>query len=228
MFSASFALADVLVLKDGTFIPTQGPWEIDGQRVLYTNTSGNRTLIRLSRVDVPASRANHDRTDIISVDRPASAVERPPEVDLVTLSKRQDPTKMGIVLSKTSGVIRLGEFAEQIGVQFPETGPDARTVDRTRELMHRYLHRVLAASAKYDLTRPRIVQLASTDLKKISLDAGRLAQSEDDAFLKQKLREVEKAILSLASMAEQNPNRFAELMKPYVVPESERDSQTVR
>lgn len=50
------ARADWLVLEDGEQIETQGPWKVEGNRVLYTSARGTLSSIRASGVDLEASR----------------------------------------------------------------------------------------------------------------------------------------------------------------------------
>ncbi len=47
--------ADVLVTKDGETIETQGPYEVKGRRITYTNHIGRLTMIRTDAIDLEAS-----------------------------------------------------------------------------------------------------------------------------------------------------------------------------
>lgn len=48
--------ADVLVLTDGSRIQTRGPWQVESRRILYSDPGGTLTALRLSNVDLEASR----------------------------------------------------------------------------------------------------------------------------------------------------------------------------
>ncbi len=52
---ASLAIADVLVTNDGERIETQGAWKVKGRQLVYTNTRGVLSAMRLADVDLDAS-----------------------------------------------------------------------------------------------------------------------------------------------------------------------------
>ena len=54
------AAADWLVTRDGARIETEGPWEVKGRQVIFTKKHGSLSAIRLSDVDLEASRAATD------------------------------------------------------------------------------------------------------------------------------------------------------------------------
>lgn len=47
--------ADVLVTTEGERIETEGPWEVDGRRVIFTDANGRLSALRVSAVDLEAS-----------------------------------------------------------------------------------------------------------------------------------------------------------------------------
>lgn len=51
------ALADQLVLKDGTRFETQGSWVVKGRQVVYTDLQGQLMAMPLAEVDLAASQA---------------------------------------------------------------------------------------------------------------------------------------------------------------------------
>jgi hypothetical protein len=65
-FSAS---ADRLVLRDGTIIPTRGPFQIKGRVVIFTQPNGTLSSLRVDELDLDAS-------------RPPSRGETPPLADI--------------------------------------------------------------------------------------------------------------------------------------------------
>jgi hypothetical protein len=53
---AAPARADWLVTNDGGRVETQGPWKVDGKRVVFTLKDGTLSSLRLTEVDLDASR----------------------------------------------------------------------------------------------------------------------------------------------------------------------------
>lgn len=72
------ALADVLVMNDGSQIETRGEWEVRGRQVRFTLPNGVLSVVRLSEVDLEASRA---ATEAANNPAPAPAEEGEPEAD---------------------------------------------------------------------------------------------------------------------------------------------------
>lgn len=54
---ANAALAEVLLLKDGSRVETRGAFEVKGRRVLFHDTQGRLVALRLDEVDLDGSRA---------------------------------------------------------------------------------------------------------------------------------------------------------------------------
>ena len=57
---AASSSADVLVMQDGSRVETKGTWEVKGRQVLFTLPNGTLSAVRLSEVDLDASRAATD------------------------------------------------------------------------------------------------------------------------------------------------------------------------
>ncbi|MEM7480609.1 MAG: FxLYD domain-containing protein [Acidobacteriota bacterium] len=53
---APVASADILVLKDGTAVQTEGEWEVKGRLVVFTSAAGTLSSMRLTEIDLDASR----------------------------------------------------------------------------------------------------------------------------------------------------------------------------
>ncbi len=53
---AAPARADWLVTREGGKVETQGPWKVDGKRVVFTLKNGTLSSLRLAEVDLDASR----------------------------------------------------------------------------------------------------------------------------------------------------------------------------
>ena len=78
MIVAAPAGADWLVMTDGTQVETDGPWTERGKLVVFTDTSGTLVSLRLSEVDLDASRqATADA--IAAANRPAPPPPPPPK-----------------------------------------------------------------------------------------------------------------------------------------------------
>lgn len=57
------AAADLLILRGGGEIETDGPWRVDGRRVLFETPAGRYSSLRVSEVDLEASRERTRRTE---------------------------------------------------------------------------------------------------------------------------------------------------------------------
>ena len=56
-FTSQSAAADWLVTRDGGRVETKGEWRVEGRRVLFTLPNGTLSAMRVSEVDLDASRA---------------------------------------------------------------------------------------------------------------------------------------------------------------------------
>ena len=72
------AVADVLVMTDGSRVETKGAWEVKGRQVVFTLPNGTLSAVRASEVDLEASRAATD------------AANRPPEAESETADTADD------------------------------------------------------------------------------------------------------------------------------------------
>ena len=64
------ARADWLVTSDGVKLATEGAWRVDGERVIFARPGGMLSSLRLSEVDLEASRhlnARQDRSEVVDV-----------------------------------------------------------------------------------------------------------------------------------------------------------------
>ena len=78
------ASADVLVTRDGQRIETDGPWEVKGRQVVFTNTAGVLSVVRLSEIDLEAS----------------ELATNPPEPEVAADTWRDDEPRLGDVSQK--------------------------------------------------------------------------------------------------------------------------------
>ncbi|MEM6456639.1 MAG: glutaredoxin family protein [Acidobacteriota bacterium] len=83
--------ADVLVLRDGTRVETEGPWEVDRRQVTFVDEHGRFSTLRLDDVDLEASRAATDAASEPQADAREEPVETPPRPQaepVLTLTNR--------------------------------------------------------------------------------------------------------------------------------------------
>jgi hypothetical protein len=71
------AAADWLVTNEGARVETHGPWQVKGKLVVFTGTDGTFSSLRLSQVDLAASRhATEDKQKMVEEDISVRAAER--------------------------------------------------------------------------------------------------------------------------------------------------------
>ena len=81
-------VADILVLKDGSRVETNGPWEVRGRQVVFELPNGTLSALRTSEIDLEASEsATHDqkaRRDVADTEQAQGDRARPESVLVVT------------------------------------------------------------------------------------------------------------------------------------------------
>lgn len=87
-----------LVTRWGERLKTQGPWRREGDRILYTNDAGNLVSIRVSEVDLEASRK--PQPESAGSAAPATPGPEPKAAvlvldDLPSIEEEADPTSTG-------------------------------------------------------------------------------------------------------------------------------------
>ncbi|HEX6898779.1 MAG TPA: FxLYD domain-containing protein [Thermoanaerobaculia bacterium] len=81
--AAAPARADWLVTRDGGRVETKGPWKVKGKLVVFTQADGALSSLRLSEVDLDASRKATESARIQAEKPPAPA---PPKKKLAVLT----------------------------------------------------------------------------------------------------------------------------------------------
>lgn len=113
---ATVAPADWLVTRDGGRVETQGEWRVDGRRILFTLPNGTLSAMRVSEVDLEASR---DATE--EAKRPPvaeEAAEKPKPEPVLVLTNKDIP--------QAAGDSTIGDSEGEV----PSTsGADLRVVD---------------------------------------------------------------------------------------------------
>ena len=198
--------ADALILRDGTMIHTEGPWQEDGRRILYTNHHGIKTMIRTTEVDLEATKrfalAQPEKVYVEST-------REPPNV--VAASRRTDKTPADIVILK-GGAIDIGALAEDLGIQAPGPTPNRDAAIRLMSLRNRYLKRVLNVTASYDAARPSKYRNASPELRSIADDARRMSTTTSEPYIAEGLVSIADGIARAAHLAETDKNAFAAVL----------------
>lgn len=90
---ASPAAADWLVTRDGGRVETKGAWQIKGKLVVFTQTDGSLSSLRLSDVDLEASRRFTEDAKAEAVTEPAPP---PPKKKIAVLTDKDFPKKEGV------------------------------------------------------------------------------------------------------------------------------------
>ena len=79
LLPAAPARADWLVTNEGGRVETQGPWKIDGKRVIFTQKDGTLSSLRLTEVDLDASKqATTAMAEEAKAAKATEATEAPP------------------------------------------------------------------------------------------------------------------------------------------------------
>ena len=105
----TLATADWLVTEDGARVETEGPWRVEGRRVIFELPNGTLSALRLDEVDLDASAEATARAKAPPPTPADVAASRPlPEPVLVLTDKDipKPPTKSGDATIKTSFVWR--------------------------------------------------------------------------------------------------------------------------
>lgn len=86
LLSAGAARADVLVMKDGARVETEGPWQVKGRQVIFTDTQGRLSTLRLSDVDLEASEEATRQAALPPPPPPEAAPPPPPAEPVLVLT----------------------------------------------------------------------------------------------------------------------------------------------
>lgn len=79
LMPAAPARADWLVTNEGGRVETRGPWKIDGKRVIFTQKDGTLSSLRLTEVDLDASKqATTAMAEEAKAAKATAATEAPP------------------------------------------------------------------------------------------------------------------------------------------------------
>jgi hypothetical protein len=83
--SAAPAAADWLVTSEGARVETHGPWQVKGKVVVFTSADGTLSSLRLSQVDLAASKhATEDKQKMVEEDISVRTAERKKPVRSIT------------------------------------------------------------------------------------------------------------------------------------------------
>ncbi len=226
--AASLAAADHLVLIDGSVMETKGPWKLEGNRVTFTNSTGVKSVVRASNVDLEASRTYEQRMAeeyarrAAAAEAASSAIERRP-VNVVEVAARQPEAphrQQGVianevVMNERGSTVALGQLSKDLGIRvFPsdEPGEAARLEGLTRQ----YLNRTLAIVSRFDYEKGLgAVRDAEPELREVA-GAARQRAAREPEYIRDGLEQLADALDRLATMAVRNKRGFAKLIGPHV------------
>jgi len=86
LLGGSALRADVLVLRDGSRVETKGPFEVRGRQVIFTDSQGQLSALRLSEVDFEASKRATSAPPVVEREPVAAAEESKPVLTLTNRS----------------------------------------------------------------------------------------------------------------------------------------------
>lgn len=132
--SSTAAVAEVLLLKDGSRVETRGAFEVKGRRVLFQDTQGKLVALRLDEVDLDGSRAAGHPIPAAAAGTQSPAAAKPKKAPVLVLTDRDvahvDPDDVEaveasprIVMYSTSwcGYCRKARgLLDQLGVPYDE------------------------------------------------------------------------------------------------------------
>ena len=117
--SADAAHADWLVTRDGARIETQGPWKVDGRRVLFTMPNGTLSMIRAETVDLDQSAlATTQAREALAASAPAPPAKKEP---VLRLTEKDIPPVSAAALAEAEAAATAGKAGE------PEKPKEAAT-----------------------------------------------------------------------------------------------------
>lgn len=101
---AAPARADWLVTNDGGKVETQGPWKVDGKRVIFTLKDGTLSSLRLTEVDLDASRqATSAMVEEAAAAKASAATEAAPAKKPVRILTDKDFARLPAAAPKDDG-----------------------------------------------------------------------------------------------------------------------------
>ncbi len=190
------APADVLVLRDGQVVRTEGPWRVEGRQVLFTNLRSQLATVRLSEVDVVASKAATLRLYQLAIEEQIARQPGPTvvEASAAERARRETTGSDSLLLTKRGSIIALDELALALGV------PIDQATDTQREVLIRYLRQLAVFVDRYQGGTPeRLVQMAKNpvELQTLGDDLDRAIVSAPNPALESLLGALRKAVRDL-------------------------------
>lgn len=191
--------ADVLVTVDGPTIETSGPFEVRGRQVVFTDTDGRLRSIRLTSVDLEASR----RATELAL-RPPPAPSEPP-ASQQGRAKQKEPA---LVLTDDNipSVSDQGAALHAIGIDLESL--DSETLGEVVKIAAGIGQRLLALHAEYDLASPTGVARAASSLDSLA-DELRSLSTRETGTRQALLKQAASGLEQLAQQARTNPEALA-------------------
>lgn len=200
--------ADILVTVDGQEIETEGPYEVDGRRVVYRNPDGVLTAIRATSVDLDASREATEEAR-----RPAAPAPPPPaekHLDVVELSRQNKSGDAAMVLeSDTAGGPAGDEIARELNAVFNALPLDPTTRQRLKKRTEHTIRSIYSALERHDVTTRKGTRAAAADMRKVASELRSYARQESDPALQKYFQFVAGEVSKLAYAADRGPEALA-------------------
>jgi hypothetical protein len=213
---APVAGADVLVTVGGDQIETEGPWEVQGRRIVYTSLEGTLTAIRTERVDLRASeRVTEEMRGPKERKRYGQGpVEEHP--DLVALAEQTEASRSAeaalILESDTASGPRADIIGGELSRLFERVSFDTATKARLQSHTFSAIRRLSEAVERHDVTTEAGTTALAPELRDIAKSLERAARSETDTSVRYFFSYVSYEITKLARAAEKGPAALAEML----------------
>ena len=123
------AAADWIVTRDGGRIETKGEWSVEGRRILFTLPNGTLSAMRVSEVDLDASRtATEESKQPKQIEEPVTVAKREPV--LVLTNKDIPQAAVDSVASADDAPLSSRPVLRIVGWNTEEFGGGVRVVGR--------------------------------------------------------------------------------------------------
>lgn len=202
--------ADVLVLRDGKHIATEGAWEVRGRQVIYRSREGVLSAVRGSEVDLPASEAATKAEKAPPAPPPAPPrnedSERVRLVDIAKANEAKGPP--AAVIDPDAPKTQPGGFAVDT------TGLDSPTEQRLYRLGIRIGQKLVAIDREFDLSTPQGAQAAAQDLRSLAREV-RMAAEGEEGKVRTDLEAIASRLEKLADLARDDPEQFLTTIRAY-------------
>ncbi len=183
---AAPARADWLVTNDGGRVETRGPWKVDGKRVVFTLKDGTLSSLRLTEVDLDASRqATTAMAEEATAAKATAAAEAAPAKKPVRILTDKDFPRQAAAAPKDEGDAKkpapdAGPGAVKVVDWKQAHNQDTHALEITGSVRNMGPDLAVAVSVNVRLFNPRGEQFAT---QPASLDTRSLHPGQNTAFI---------------------------------------------